>query len=287
MNNYVIFTDSACDMPAKVLEEWGVRYVSLGFSFDGGKTIYKDREMPADIFYAKMREGGIAKTFAVDVDTFAEAFEQAIQEGNDILYIAFSSGLSATYQSGRLALERLSEKYPEHKLMAVDTLSASAGFGLLLYHAACKKRGGMDIEALAKYVEEIRMHLCHWFTVDDLVYLKRGGRFGLTAAFVGNVLGIKPVLYIDGDGRLTKIFKVRGRKHAIEALADKLSEMVLDKEGTVYISHGDCMDDVALLEEMLKEKCGVTVDLVADVGPVIGAHCGPGTLALFFIGKER
>ncbi len=286
MNNYVIFTDSACDMPAKVLDEWGVRYANLTFSFDGGETTYADRDMPADEFYAKMREGGIAKTSAINVGTFIEAFEEEIEKGNDILYIAFSSGLSTTYNSGRLALEQLSEKYPERKLMAVDTLSASAGFGLLLYHAVCKKQE-MDIEELAKYVEDLRMHLCHWFTVDDLVYLKRGGRISSTAAFVGNVLGIKPVLHMDNEGHLINMFKVRGRKTAVMALADKLGETAIDKEGTVYISHGDCLADVELLKTTLKEKYGVTVDFVADVGPVIGAHSGPGTLALFFIGKER
>ncbi len=287
MNDYVIFADSACDLPAAMLEEWGVHYVSLGFCFDGDEMLYTDRDMSADAFYAKLKKGGMARTFAVGIETFKNAFEAEIEKGNDVLYIAFSSGLSATYSAGCKALSALSRKYPERQLIAVDTLSASAGLGLLLCHAVRKKQEGMDIEALAKYVEDIRVHLCHWFTVDDLVYLKRGGRFGSTAAFVGNVLGIKPILHMDGEGHLVKMFKVRGRKHAIAALADKLSEMALDKEGTVYISHSDCMADAMLLKEMLKEKYGIEVTLVADISPVIGAHCGPGTLAVFFIGKER
>lgn len=288
MNNYVIYTDSGCDLAPATLEEWGVRSRSLTFSFDGGLTTFSGEDMPVSEFYAKMRDGAVAKTSAVNVSSFAEAFEEELKQGRDVLYLGFSSGLSATYNSGRIAMEELSDKYPERKLIAVDSLCASAGQGLLLYLAVQKKAEGMDIEALAKYLVEIRPSLCHWFTVDDLVYLKRGGRISATAAFVGNVLGIKPVLHVDDEGHLINMFKVRGRRTAVTALADKLGETALDvKGGTVYISHADCMADAKLLASILRDKYGSTVDIIADVGPVIGAHAGPGTLALFFVGKQR
>ena len=288
MNNYVIYTDSGCDLAPATLEEWGVRSRSLTFSFDGGLTTFSGEDMPVSEFYAKMRDGAVAKTSAVNVSSFAEAFEEELKQGRDVLYLGFSSGLSATYNSGRIAMEELSDKYPERKLIAVDSLCASAGQGLLLYLAVQKKAEGMDIEALAKYLVEIRPSLCHWFTVDDLVYLKRGGRISSTAAFVGNVLGIKPVLHVDDEGHLINMFKVRGRRTAVTALADKLGETALDvKGGTVYISHADCMADAKLLASILRDKYGSTVDIIADVGPVIGAHAGPGTLALFFVGKQR
>lgn len=288
MNDYVIFTDSGCDLAPETLEKWGVRSRSLTFSFDGGATAFTDEEMPVSAFYAKMREGAIAKTAAVNVSTFTEAFEEELEKGNDVLYLGFSSGLSATYNSGRIAMEELAEKYPERKLVAVDSLCASAGQGLLLYLAVQKKAEGADIDALAKYLNDIRLNISHWFTVDDLVYLKRGGRISPTVAFVGNVLGIKPVLHVDNEGHLINMFKVRGRRTAVSALADKLGETALDpKGGTVYVSHADCMADAEALSSILREKYGATVDIITNVGPVIGAHSGPGTLALFFVSKER
>lgn len=288
MSNYVIFTDSAADIKPELLNKWGVSFISLTFRFEGDDKEYSNNEISASDFYARMREGGIAKTAAINPETFAKAFEEILSRGNDILYIGFSSGLSTTYNSAKIAMDELKEKYPERKMLAVDTLAASAGQGMLVYLAAEKKNSGADIEETAQYIEDNKLKLCHWFTVDDLVYLKRGGRVSPTVAFVGNLLGIKPVLHVDNEGHLINMFKVRGRKAAIAALAEKLGELALDKKGgTVYISHGDCMNDVKALEEILKKNYGAKVDIVADVGPVIGAHSGPGTLALFFVGKER
>lgn len=288
MSNYVIFTDSAADIKPELLNKWGVSFISLTFRFEGDDKEYSNNEISASDFYARMREGGIAKTAAINPETFAKAFEEILSRGNDILYIGFSSGLSTTYNSAKIAMDELKEKYPERKMLAVDTLAASAGQGMLVYLAAEKKNSGADIEETAQYIEDVKLKLCHWFTVDDLVYLKRGGRVSPTVAFVGNLLGIKPVLHVDNEGHLINMFKVRGRKAAIAALAEKLGELALDKKGgTVYISHGDCMNDVKALEEILKKNYGAKVDIVADVGPVIGAHSGPGTLALFFVGKER
>ena len=288
MNNYVIFTDSACDIKPELLKEWGVLHESLTFRFNDSETEYKDGSIDIKEFYDKMRAGGVAKTAAVNVETFSRNFEEHLKNGVDVLYLGFSSGLSTTYNSGRIAAEQLKEKYPDRKIITVDTLAASAGYGLLVYLAVQKKNGGATIEEVAAFAEETKLSICHWFTVDDLVYLKRGGRVSATTAFVGNALGIKPVMHVDNEGHLINITKVRGRKTAIAALADKYAELAVDPEnGTVFISHGDCLKDVQELEKILKERHNASVDVITDVGAVIGSHSGPGTLALFFIGNVR
>ena len=187
-----------------------------------------------------------------------------------------------------MASLELKERYPDRTIRVVDTLAASAGFGLLVYLAVEKKKGGAPLEEVAAYIEEIKWKLCLWFTVDDLVYLKRGGRISSTAAFVGNVLGIKPVLHMDNEGHLINMLKVRGRKTAVATLADQYGKLAEDLAGgTVFISHADCMSDVEELKNLLSSRYGASVQIVTNVGPVIGAHAGPGTLALFFIGKEK
>lgn len=288
MNNYVIITDSACDIKPELLKEWGVLHESLTFRFNDSETEYKDGSIDIKEFYDKMRAGGVAKTAAVNVETFSRNFEEHLKNGVDVLYLGFSSGLSTTYNSGRIAAEQLKEKYPDRKIITVDTLAASAGYGLLVYLAVQKKNGGATIEEVAAFAEETKLSICHWFTVDDLVYLKRGGRVSATTAFVGNALGIKPVMHVDNEGHLINITKVRGRKTAIAALADKYAELAVDPEnGTVFISHGDCLKDVQELENILKERHNASVDVITDVGAVIGSHSGPGTLALFFVGNVR
>jgi len=287
MNNYVIFTDSACDIKPDVLREWGVRRESLTFRFDGEDTVYSNDDMTTSEFYDRMRAGAVARTAAVNPDTFMKSFEEELSAGNDILYIGFSSGLSTTYNSARIAADSLREKYPERTVITIDTLAASAGEGLLVYLASEKKREGADIQECAEYIKGLIPRLCHWFTVDDLVYLKRGGRISAAAAFFGNLIGIKPVLHVDNDGHLIAKQKVRGRKVAVETLAQKLDELAEDKNGVIFVSHADCMKDVELLNSIFKTKYGNEIRHVTDVGTVIGAHSGPGTLALFFIGKER
>ncbi len=288
MNDYIIFADSACDIKPEILNEWGVRTLSLTFRFDGEDKEYSNNEMDVKTFYDKMRKGGVAKTAAVNVEAFIGAFEEILKEGKDILYLGFSSGLSTTYNSARLASLQLADKYPDRKIIAVDTLAASAGIGLLIYLVLEKKNAGADIDEAAEYAKSLLPGLCHWFTVDDLVYLKRGGRVSPTAAFVGNLLGIKPVLHVDDEGHLINVSKVRGRKTSITTLADKYTELAKDKEnGVVLISHSDCLADAELLADTLKSRHGAEVKIITDVGPVIGAHSGPGTLALFFIGKNR
>ena len=287
MRDYVLFTDSACDLPHALLADLGVRYRSLTFAFEG-EDEHADRDVPAKDFYAKMRAGGVAKTAAINTESFREAFEEEIAAGHDILYIAFSSGLSTTYNSGRFALADLSDKYPERKLIAVDSLCASAGFGLLVYLSAKKKAEGASLEEVAQFVLDTRLHICHWFTVDDLVYLKRGGRISPAATLIGTMLGIKPVLHVDNEGHLVNVAKSRGRQASIRALAERYGELATDKAGgTVFISNGDCMEDAEMLRDILAEEYGAKVELITDVGPVIGAHSGPGTLALFFVGSAR
>lgn len=288
MRDYVIFTDSGCDLSPDLLASWGVSYESLVFRFDGEDKEYKNDEMDIQVFYNKMREGGVAKTAAINKETFALSFRAILETGKDVLYIGFSSGLSTTHNSARLAAIELREEFPDARILTVDTLAASAGEGLLVYLAKEKKAEGADIEACAAYVESIRLNMCHWFTVDDLMYLKRGGRVSPTAAFFGNALGIKPVMHVDNEGHLVNVTKVRGRRTAITAMAEKLGETALDLEnGKIYISHGDCLADAEYLASVLEEKFGCTVDLITNVGTVIGAHSGPGTLALFFLGNER
>ena len=289
MRDYVIFSDSACDIKPELLAEWGVPYRNLTFRFDGEEKEYSNDDMSVVEFYNKMRAGGVAKTAAVTPDAFAKMFEEeALKLGKDVLYIGFSSGLSTTYNSGRIAALELKEKYPEAKIIAVDTLAASAGEGLMLYLTLQEKKKGATIEEAEAFVRDLIGRMGIWFTVDDLVYLKRGGRVSPTAAFVGNLLGIKPVLYMDNEGHLIPVSKVRGRRTSIVAMADKYTEKAVDKaNGTVFISHGDCLADAQQLADILKERHGVEVKIITDVGPVIGAHSGPGTVALFFVADAR
>lgn len=288
MSNYQIFTDSACDIKPALLSEWGVLHKELTFRFDDSEQEYSNNEMEPATFYQKMRDGGVAKTAAINTEAFAGAFEESLKQGLDVLYIGFSTGLSTTFNSARLASLQLAEQYPDRKIAVVDTLAASAGEGMLVYLAVKKQQEGASLEEVASYIESIKLNLAHWFTVDDLVYLKRGGRVSPTAAFFGNMLGIKPVLHVDNEGHLTAVSKIRGRKMSIKEMADHYTADAIDPTaGPVFISHGDCLKDAEELAAILKSRHGVDVEIITDVGPVIGAHAGPGVLALFFLGKER
>lgn len=288
MAAYKIFTDSSSDLGEGRLLSWGIPQLSLTFRFTDSDVEYKNADMPIGEFYEEMRAGRVAKTAAVSVGSFSEAFETILKGGEDILYVGFSSGLSTTYQSAVIAARELMAKYPERKILTVDTLCASAGLGLLVALALDAQKSGEEIESVAAMLERVKLSVCHWFTVDDLVYLKRGGRISPTAAFVGNMLGIKPVLHVDDEGHLVNVTKVRGRRASIAALADRYSALALTpNSGRAYISHAACEEDARLLADMIESRHGVKVEIITDVGPVIGAHSGPGTLALFFLGKER
>ena len=288
MNNYVIFTDSSCDFSKEELDKRNVKSCSLSFRFNDSEQEYTNDGMNIKDFYTKMKEGGVAKTAAVNSETFAIEFEKILKEGNDILYIGFSSGLSTTYNSARIAAAQLKDSYPERKIITIDTLAASAGTALLIDMVIDKKNEGASIDEAAAFAEANKLRIAHWFTVDDLVYLKRGGRVSSTAAFVGNMLGIKPILHVDNDGHLINVGKVRGRRTSIMTLADKYGETCDDEGNKVfYISHSDCLQDAEELAKIIESKYGAKCKLITDVGPVIGAHSGPGTLALFFVCKER
>lgn len=288
MSNYVIFTDSACDIVPSLLSEWGVQCVSLAFRFNHIDQDFLNDDMPIKEFYQNMRDGHIAKTNAVNAETFRENFEPVLAAGNDILYLGFSSGLSTTFQQGRLAAEELTETYTDRKIIAIDTLCASAGEGLLVKLVVDKKNSGATIDEAAAYANELIPKLAHWFTVEDLVYLKRGGRVSPAVALVGGMLNIKPIMHVDDEGHLIKVGTIRGRKASLNALADKLIETAEDvANGTFFISHGDCEEDAKYLCDTIKSKGGNDVQVITNVGTVIGAHSGPGTMALFFVAKQR
>ncbi len=287
MKNYVILADSACDIKKELLNDWGVKISELSFMFGDDPKVYLNSEITAKEFYDEMRGGRTAKTSAINTYTFVEFFENELKNGNDVVYIGFSSGLSTTYNSAVAAAEELNARYTDNKVYTVDSLSASAGYGLLVFLATKQKEKGMSAEEIVAFVEKNRLKIAHWFTVDDLVYLKRGGRISPTLAFVGGVLGIKPVLHMDNAGHLVNVTKVRGRRAAIMALAEKLKTADLSGANTIYISHGDCIEDAQTLAKIIKTEYKRKVEIITDVGSVIGAHSGPGTLALFFVANER
>ena len=288
MEDYVIFTDSCCDVSPELLAKWGVPYANMTFSFDGEDKEYIGTDISNHDFYDRMRQGAHARTAAINADTFARAFTPILEEGKDILYVAFSSGLSTTVNSAHMAAEELKEQHPDRKIVIVDTLAASAGGGLMVYMAVAKKNEGATIEENAAYMESLVPQHCIWFTVDDLEYLKRGGRVSSLVAFAGGVLGIKPILQMDEEGHLVKVSTARGRKKAIEALAEKYAELSYEEKNTpIFISHAEAENDAKQLADILKQRHGVEVTLITEIGPVIGSHAGPGTIALFFIGKHR
>ena len=283
---YILITDSACDITPEKLREWNVELVRMPFLFtdDGKEHLDHDLSMPE--FYALMRDGRVAKTSGVNQDTFENAFTPFLEAGKDIFYLAFSSGLSVTAQNGKHAAEALQEKFPERKIRVVDSLCASAGQGLFVYLAVQNRDKCMTIDENADAMEADKLHLCHWFTVEDLKYLKRGGRISTATALLGTALNVKPVLHVDNEGHLIKVTQTHGRKKSIRKMAEALGESIYP-DTPIFISHGDCEDDAQLLARILKEEYGKEVNLITFVGSVIGAHSGPGTLALFFRGKER
>ena len=292
MRDYIIMTDSCCDLSQQEVEELDLTVLPLSFTIEG-KTLLNTpdhADMSPEEFFAKIAAGADCMTAAANVGQFTDAMEKVLQEGKDILCVCFSSALSTTYQSACIAAEDLREKHPGAKIVVIDSLSASRGQGMLLYRAVRERREkGLDIDALARYVENIIQSQDHWFIVDDLNHLKRGGRVSAAAALVGTMLGIKPVMHTDSEGRLTPVSKARGSKAALRALVDKMEEIGIEPEKNqpVFICHANCPDYVEYVKGLLKERFNVT-DVRADfIGPVIGAHTGCGTLGLFFVGTER
>ena len=290
MREYVIVTDSSADLSADMAEDLEVQVLPLSFTVKG-QTYHNypdNRDMDPKEFYAMLRAGEMATTAAVNVADYTSALEPLLESGKDVLVLAFSSGLSATYQSSVIAVNELKEKFPERTIFTVDTLCASMGQGLLVYLAARKRQAGATIEEVRDWAEGNKLHLCHWFTVDDLHFLKRGGRISAATAVVGSMLHIKPVLHVDDEGHLISMGKARGRGASLTALVDHMEETAIDPASqVVFISHGDCLADAEKVAGDVKKRFGVKEVVINHVGPVIGAHSGPGTLALFFLGSRR
>ena len=285
--NYCILTDSGSDLTKELAKELDVTVLDLTVLVEGCEPA-KDSAVDIKDFYSQLRSKKTASTSALNIDDFLTAMEPILAEGKDIIYFGFSSALSSTYSSSAVAAEELSKKYPERKIYTVDTLCASLGEGLLVYLAAKKRLAGESIEAVRDFAENTKMQLAHQFTVDDLFFLHRGGRVGKTTAVMGTMLNIKPVLHVDDAGRLIKIGKVRGRKNSVNALFEKAkADAIGPAEQTMFICHGDCFDEASALAERLKSELGVKDVIIGYTGAVIGAHSGPETLAVFYIGTQR
>ena len=285
--SYRIITDTCCDYPTEMYQELDLEVVPLSVLYKGEYYNTYSEAWLKDLF-AGLRSGETATTSAVNPDGWATAIESVLVNGQDALVLAFSSGLSATYQSAVIAAQELEEKYPERKIRIVDTLCASLGQGLLVWYACQKRDEGLSLDEVADWVEENKLHLCHWVTADDLMYLKRGGRVSTATAVAGTLLQIKPIIHVNDEGKLISVGKARGRKAAIQTLCNKVGELGIEgANDTIFICHGDCLEDAKTLESMLKEKYGTKKVFIYYIGAVIGAHAGPGTMAVFFLGKNR
>ena len=290
MDDFVILTDSCCDMTARMAADLELEVLPLSLNMED--RVYHNyldgREIGFQDFYARLRAGALATTSAISVGVFDEAMRKILDSGRDVLYLAFSSALSTTYQSAVIAADDLREAYPGRKIFVVDTLSASLGQGLLVYLCVQEKRKGKTIDQVHVFAEETKAKVCHWFTVDDLNHLKRGGRVSAAAALFGTMLSIKPVLHVDDEGRLIPTGKVRGRRQSLLALVEGMArQMDRARCGRFAISHGDCIEDAQFVADEVCKRFGLRDYSISYVGPTIGAHSGPGTVALFFYAKQR
>lgn len=287
MKPFVLITDSGSDLSLAMAAEYDVEVVFLGAELEGEPVDTKDLA-GIKAFYDGMRANKATKTFAANAEQFSEAFEKAVAAGNDVLYLGFTSALSGTYAASLIAKDMVLETYPDARIECFDTKCASLGQGLAVYYAAMMKKDGATIDEIVAFMTEFAPKICQRFTVDDLVYLKRGGRVSATTALVGTLLSIKPILHVSDEGKLISVRKARGRKAAVQGLFDDMKSLAVDPaEHTVFISHADCMDDAKALADMIEKEFSPKKIVIGDIGPVIGAHSGPGTLALFFYGSAR
>lgn len=287
--SYRIFTDATSDLPAQFAEQLGVTVLPMAFSMEEKEYFYVpgNSQMPIETFFAKMRQGASVTTVQINSFAFIEAFEPVLQAGEDILYIGFSTKLSGTVQSAHSAAEELADKYPQRKVIVIDSASASLGESLLVYYAARKQRE-LGLGELAAWVEENKLRFAHWFTVDDLVYLKRGGRISGATAAIATILNIKPVMHVDDEGYLVAVEKVQGRKKSLRALFDHMQKTVdQSATDTVFIGHCDAREDAEFVASLVQEAYPEMVLHIDHIGTSVGAHSGPGTIALFFVASER
>lgn len=289
--SFVITTDTSSDLPQEYIDQHHLTLITLYFIVDGVTYGYGcENNMDVKTFYQKMRDGSAPKTQQADPEQAKRVFQSLLEQGKDILHLSFSSGLSGTTNSCLIAADELREQYPDRKIVVIDTLAASLGVGLLVHYALQMQQEGHSMEEIAQWVEDNKLHLCHYFTVEDLTYLHRGGRISKATALVGGMIGIKPVLHVDDEGHLVAVSKVRGRKQSLNALVDKMEASVgafRDKNQVVFISHADCLEDAQYVADQVKARFGIQNFLLNDISPVIGAHAGPGTVALFFLGDQR
>lgn len=290
MGAYTIMTDSCCDLTAQMAEELEVEVLPLSLQMGGAtyRNWLDGRDIAFSEFYSRIRGGETATTSAVSVGDFEVKMREILAAGKDILYIGFSSALSTTYQSAAIAAEELRGEFPQATIQVVDSLCASQGQGLLVYLCAQQKKAGKSLEEVYTFAEETKLHVCHWFTVDDLNHLKRGGRISAATALFGTMLSIKPVMHVDDAGCLTPVSKARGRKASLLALLEQMEKTAVDPQNqTIFITHGDCLEDAQFVANEITKRFGITDIHINYVGPVIGNHSGPGTMALFFIGEHR
>ncbi len=289
MSSYIITTDSTCDLPYSYINEHGVVILPLEYT-DGNDTFQDGPSTDLKKFYENMREGIQYRTNASNPENIKNTFRPILEKGLDILHIGFSSGLSSSFANTRLAISELEEDFPDRKILAVDSLAASMGQGLLVYYAVKKKEEGMSVDDLATWISDNALHFCHQFTVDDLKYLMRGGRISRMSSIIGTLINIKPVLHVDNEGHLVPTSKVRGRKKSLITLVDNMESTVgsyRDKNEIVLISHCDCIEDAEFVGKLVTERFGYTNIVYNYINTVIGSHSGPGTVALFFLGDVR
>lgn len=290
MSDYYILTDSTSDLTPELVEQLDIDVLPMDFIIgDNTYHHYPDsHELNETDFYKCLRDGKISKTVQINICTFIEYFEKYLKEKKDVLYISFSSALSGTYNSACLAAKDLEKTYKDNKIVIVDSKCASMGLGLLVYNAVQKKKEGLTIDELEKWITEARDHLCHWFTVDDLFHLKRGGRVSSATAVFGTMLNIKPVMHVDLVGRLIPVEKVRGRRQSLDSLVEHMKKTVSNaKDQVIFISHGDCIEDAEYVKNLVEKKFSPKKVCINYIGPIVGSHSGPGTVALFFMGSEK
>lgn len=288
---FKLVTDNMADLPREYLREHNVDFMALSYILDG-EEYGRDRELDYKDFYGMMRDGKMPTTSQVNPEEAKAFFAECIRENPQILYLAFSSGLSGTCNSGRIAAEEIMEEHPDVKIVVIDSLAASLGEGLLVHKAVKLRDQGKSLEETAEWLENHRLNLVHAFTVDDLFHLHRGGRVSRTAAILGTLVSIKPKLHVDDEGHLILIGKVRGRRKSLDSLVDYMEEKMgswaqENRDDYVFISHGDALEDAEYVKKQIQERFGMEHFLIHNVGPVIGAHSGPGTIALFFMGESR
>ena len=284
MSNFKIVTDSGCDFTDKMYQDYDVACAPLSVLYKG--VLHGNLTTDAQLkdLYDGIRAGELPTTSAANPDDWANVMRPALEAGQDVLTICFSGSMSTTYQSAVIAAGDLMEEFPDRKIIVVDSLAAALGQGLLVCHACAHRDAGESLEEVAAWVEANKLHICHWVTVDDLFHLKRGGRVSASTALVGTMLNIKPVIVVDDNGKLQTVSKARGRKAAMDTLVKKAAEA---KPDTVFIAHGDCLAEAEAMATTLREKHGVENIHIGYIGSAIGAHTGPGVLAVFFLGEKR